>query len=244
MTKRVRILVGLLTVLAVESQGQCVVTEDKQKRVVTICQGYTAPLGLLVNRTDRKQSLSQTVYLGSEYLTYPVWQHGSLEFGNRRNAISCQIAYNLLTSQVLCQFEGDSVIRTVTPDAFTINDIHFVSQLNSKGDRTYYRVLYAGKIRLLAQYKCSLRRVEKEPYTLDQAFDGTYNRQKSFFIQRDDQPLRRVGLSRKSLLDALDGTPDKLPDYLTKKKLTIYELVDAVAYYDGFAGKSLPGKNL
>lgn len=234
MMHRFLFLTGFLTVLRLVGYGQCVISQDEQKRVVTICQRYPSPDGLLINRTDRKQVLSETVYLGSEYLTYPVWQRGSLEFANRRNALPCQLAYNVLTNQVLCQFEGDSVIREVWPDAFTINEIHFVSRVDKKRERTYYRVLYAGKTRLLARYTCSLRPTSQEPYSADRLFDGIYHRQKSFYIQRDGQPLRRVSLSRKSLLDALDDPSGKLPDYLTKKKLTIYELVDAVAFYDGF----------
>ncbi|MFC5407866.1 hypothetical protein ACFPMF_01000 [Larkinella bovis] len=229
-----RFLLGLIVSWPLVSPGQCVVTEDRQKRVVTICETYVPPSGLLINRPDRKQVLAQTTYLGSEYLTYPVWQNGSLELANHRNSIPCRIAFNLMTRQVLCQFEGDSVVRVVMPDAFTINGMHFVSLPENKTERIYYRVLYAGKTRLLAQYKCSIRRVSNEPYAAEQAFDGTYFTQKSFYLQRDNQRLRRIGLSRKSLINALDVAPGTLPAYLTKKKMNVHDLVAAVAYYDGF----------
>lgn len=224
-------LVILLALLSTLGHSQCVISQDAQQRVITTCQTYASPIGLLINRTDRKQSLSQAVFLGSEYFTYPVWQPGSLVFENR--ALPCQVAYNLMTNQVLCQFEGDSVIRTVTPDAFTINGIQFVSRMNNRSERVYYRVLYAGKIRLLAHYTCSLRRVEKEPYAQEQAFDGMYQQAKRFYIQREDQKLRHVGLSRKSLRDALADPSGPLPDHLNKKKFTPHELVSAVAHYDG-----------
>lgn len=227
------LLVGLL-VLQIVSYGQCVVSLDSQKRVVTICQTYPEPNGLLINRTDRQQGLMQTVYLGSEYLTYPVWQPGSLKVAGAQTFIPCGIAYNLLTHQVMCQFPGDSVSHVVVPEAFTVNDMHFASRLNRKGERSYYRVLYAGKTRLLAQYKCTLRPISNEPYTLDQSFDGTYLRQKSFYIQQDNELLRPVQLSRKSLLAVLDAPPARLPNSLPKNKLTVGELVSALAYYDGF----------
>lgn len=232
---RLRLLIILLSLLPVVSYGQCVVSQDEQKRVVTICQTYTDPSGLLINRTDRKQGLSQTVYLGSEYLTYPIWQIGSFKVAGSQNFIPCGIAYNLLTNQVLCQFPGDSVPHLISPEAFTINDMHFVSQLNKKAKRSYYRVLYEGKTRLLAQYNCMLRLVSNEPYTLEQSFDGTYLRKKSFYIQRQDNaPLRSVQLSRKSILDVLAVPPTRLPSNLSKKKITVNELVSALAYYDGF----------
>ncbi|AUD02636.1 hypothetical protein [Spirosoma pollinicola] len=228
------LLLVWLSVLQVVSYGQCVVSLDSQKRVITICQAYKEPTGLLINRTDRQQGLSQTVYLGSEYLTYPVWQPGSLKVVGSEKFIPCGIAYNLLINQIMCQFPGDSVSHVVSPEAFTVNDMHFVSRLNKNGDRTYYRVLYAGKTRLLAQYKCSLRQISNEPYTLEQSFDGTYLRQKSFYIQSDNEFLRPVKLSRKSLLDVLDAPLTRLPNSLPKNKLTVNELVSALTYYDGF----------
>ncbi|QDK77279.1 hypothetical protein EXU85_01185 [Spirosoma sp. KCTC 42546] len=232
---RSRLLIVLLSLLQVVSYGQCVVSQDDQKRVITICQSYTDPSGLLINRTDRKQGLSQTVYLGSEYLTYPIWQIGSFKVVGSQSFIPCGIAYNLLTNQVLCQFPGDSVPHVISPEAFTINDMQFVSRLNNKAKRIYYRVLYAGKTRLLAQYKCTFRPVSNEPYTLEQSFDGTYLRKKSFYIQQQDNtPLRPVQLSRKSVLNVLAVPPTRLPNNFSKKKITVHELVSALAYYDGF----------
>ncbi|MDB5240399.1 MAG: hypothetical protein JWP57_1024 [Spirosoma sp.] len=232
---RLRLLVVLLAMPPlVGSYGQCVVSLDEQHRVITVCQTYTEPNGLLINRTDRQQGLSRTVYLGSEYITYPVWQQGSIKEAGAPNYISCGLAYNLLTNQVFCQFPGDSVPHVVSPEAFTINDMHFVSRLNKKADRSYYRVLYAGKTRLLAQYKCTLRPVSNEPYVLEESFDGTYRRQISFYIQQDNASLKPVKLSRKSLLGVLNVPSTRLPDSLSKNKLTIAELVNALAYYDGF----------
>lgn len=231
---RLRLLMVLLVLLPMGSYGQCVVSLDDQKRVVTICQTYTEPNGLLINRTDRKQGLSQTVYLGSEYITYPIWQNGSLKEEGSPNFIPCGIAYNLVTNQVFCQFPGDSVSHVVSPEAFTINDMHFVSRPNKKADRSYYRVLYAGKTRLLVQYKCTLQPISNEPYVLQESFDGTYRRQISFYIQQDNAFLQPVQLSRKSLLSVLNVPSTKLPSSLSKKKLTINEVVNALSYYDGF----------
>ena len=137
-----------------------------------------------------------------------------------------------MTNQVICQFPGDSVIHLVSPDAFTINDMHFVSQFNNKAERLYYRVLYAGKTRLLAHYKCTLRPAPKEPYTLDQSFDGTYQQQNSFYIQQGTKSIRPVKLSRKSILKVLDDPSGKLPGFITQKILTVHELVPALVYYD------------
>jgi hypothetical protein len=229
-----RMLFSLLPLIQVACYGQCTVSMDDQKRIVTICQSYAEPNGLLINRTDRQQGMAQTVYLGSEYLTYPVWQNGSLTMSGSKTAIPCRIAFNLMTNQVICRFPEDSAIHLVAPDAFTINDIPFVSRVNGKSERAYYRVLYAGKTRLLVQYKCTLRPTNREPYALlDQAFDGIYQRQNNLYIQQNNEPIQRVRLSRKSLVTVLNAL-GKLPDYHAPKKLTVQELVAAIAYYDGF----------
>ncbi len=229
----IRLLLCLLPLVQVACYGQCTVSMDDQKRVITICQTYAEPNGLLINRTDRQQGIAQTVYLGSEYLTYPVWQDGELTMSGSKTAIPCRIAFNLMTNQVICRFSGDSAIRSVSPEVFTINGTRFISRTNGKADRIYYRVLYAGKTRLLAQYKCTLRPTAREPYTLDQSFDGMYQWQKNYYIQRNNDSMQRVRLSRKSLSTVLDAS-GKLPNYPIPKKLTVYELVAAIAYYDGF----------
>ncbi|MGA0556684.1 hypothetical protein ACO2Q8_08540 [Larkinella sp. VNQ87] len=227
-------IIALLTVAASFCHGQCIVSQDQQQRIVTICQSYVPPNGLLINRPDRQQAKTQTVFLGSEYLTYPVWQDGTLEFDGQTRSIACRLAFNLMTNQILCQFPGDSVVREIWPDAFTINAMPFVSQIDRQGKRSYFQVVYNGKTRLLAHYSCRFRREEREPYSPELLFSGRYEQRQRFFIQRDDRSLQRVTLSRKSLLQVLPDQSGKLPGYLTKSKLDLQELVDALAYYDGF----------
>ena len=231
------LLIGFLGMLFLRGHSQCVVTQDAQKRVITTCRYYDSKGGFLMNRPDRSQSMTQVTYLGSEYLTYPVWQPGTLETGDSKKPIPCLIAFNIATNVVKCRFEGDEQEYEVQPDAFTVNGMSFVSQISVKGGQTsraYYKVLYAGKTRVLKQVRSKLTVTKKEAYTLDEPYDGTFQRQKTYFIQRNNDKLRAVSLSRKSVLSVLDDPTSRLNQYLTQRKLDVFQLVNAVAYYDGF----------
>ncbi|MBD2757662.1 hypothetical protein [Spirosoma validum] len=237
MVFRSALLIGLLATLRFASYGQCVVSQDDQTRVITTCTFYEANDGLLMNRPDRIQGASHVVYLGSQYFGYPIWQAGSLEMSDPKKSIPCRIAFNLVTNEIRCQFAGDSSAYAILPDAFTINGLRFVSRVNTqtgKAERAYYMVLYAGKTRLLKQFKCSLRMRDKDVYTLDEAFNGEFVQQQTYYIQRNNGSLEPVTLSRKSVLDVLADQATILKRILTKKKLTDHELAGAVAYYDGF----------
>ncbi|RRB07736.1 hypothetical protein [Larkinella rosea] len=237
MKYRSALLSGLVTLLSSVAHSQCVVSQDAKNRVITTCQFYAPKNGLLVNRPDRSQALTQVTFLGSEYLTYPIWQDGTLESGDPKKPIPCQIAFNIATNVVKCRFEGDEQEYEVQPEAFTIHDMRFTSQLRDKGSKTsrvYYMVLYAGKTRLLKQIRSNLSVVKRDAYSLEQSFDGTFINSKTYFIQRNNERLRVVNLSRKSVLGVLKDPTSQLDNYITQRKLDVNQLVDVVAYYDGF----------
>ncbi|GAB3918985.1 hypothetical protein [Larkinella terrae] len=229
-------LVVLFALLNLSGFSQCVVSQDAQKRVITTCQYYAPKNGLLVNRPDRSQALTQVTFLGSEYLTYPIWQDGTLESGDPKKPIPCRIAFNIATNVVKCRFAGDEREYEVLPEGFTINDMRFTSQVSrkvNKTNRVYYMVLYAGKTRLLKQIRSNLSVVKRDAYSMEQPFDGTFIHSKTYFIQRNNEKLRVVNLSRKSVLGVLKDPTNQLDQYLTQRKLDDYQLVNAVAYYDG-----------
>ncbi len=237
MFSRLILLIGLVATLRLVSYGQCTVSQDDQKRVITTCKFYEANDGFLMNRSDRSQVVSQVVYLGSEYFSYPIWQNGTLEVGEARKVIPCTIAFNLVTNEIRCRFAGDSATYAVLPDAFTINGTRFINptkNVSGQVERTYYMVLYAGKTRLLKQLKCNLRIRDNDVYRLDDTFNGAFVLQQTYYIQRDNGLLTPVNLSRKSVLDVLADQAAALKQILPKNKITVNELASAVAYYDGF----------
>lgn len=227
-------LVFLLPLLSGVSFGQCTVTRDQTGRLVTTCIGYAYRGGFLMNRPDQSQAQTTTVYGGSPYLSFPIYEAGMLDFAATNQKIPCQLAFNLVTNQVLCRFNNDSLEHAVLPDAFTIGTRRFIGRSSPKGDRVYYQVLYAGKSRLLAQTRVTLQLTKRESYTMEDQFDGTYIRKERYFIERENKALQEVTPSRKSVLKALGATSHQHSLTLAKDKLTVQEMIGIVGSYDGF----------
>ena len=225
---------AVLLLLSGVSFGQCVVTTNQAGHLVTICTGYAPKDGFLMNRPDQSQSQTTTVYGGSPYLSFPIYEAGVLEFTATDRKIPCQLAFNLAANQVICRFNKDSLEYAIIPDAFTVGSRRFVRKSSPRGEQVYYMVLYTGKSRLLAQLKSTLQLTKREPYVLDDLFDGTYVRQERYFIERANKSLQEVTPSKKSVLKALAVPPTQLPVTPTKDKLTVQEMIGLVATYDGF----------
>lgn len=230
----IRRSVWLLVWLSGGSYGQCVVAKDQVGRLVTTCSRYAPKEGLLMNRPDQSQALTTTTYEGSPYLSFPIYEDGFLELGANQPPIGCKIAFNLVTNQVLCQLTGDSVGHAILPDAFRVGRGRFVCQLGPNDERVYYLILYAGKSRVLAQLETTLRLTKQEPYRLEERFDGRYSRQERYFIELAGKAAQSVSLSKKSVRKVLQVTSDQRLTSAHKNKLTVPELVGAVARYDGF----------
>jgi hypothetical protein len=227
-------LAFLLPLLSVVSFGQCTVTRDQTGHLTTTCTGYANRSGFLMNRPDQSQAQTTTVYGGSPYLSFPIYEAGVLDFAATNQKIPCQLAFNLVTNQVLCRFNNDSLEHAILPDAFTVGTRRFVSKTSLKGDRLYYQVLYAGKTKLLAQTRVTLQLTKREPYTLEDQFDGTYIRKERYFIERLNKALQEVTPSKKSVLKALGTASRQHPLTSAKDKLTVQEMIGIVSSYDGF----------
>ncbi|GAB3258508.1 hypothetical protein GCM10027347_21840 [Larkinella harenae] len=187
-----------------------------------------------MNRPDRSQAKSRTVYLGSPFLSFPVYEDGALELTATNQKIPGKIAFNLVTSQVFCQFTGDSLVHEVHPDAFVVGGRRFVRTGNNKGEQGYYQVLYAGKSRVLAQLKNTLRLTKREPYSLDVSYEGSYSRQERYFIELDGKAPRLITLSKKSVRKALGPAANRILPTTRSRQLTVPELIESIARYDGF----------
>jgi hypothetical protein len=224
----------LLALTAIAGWGQCVISRDAQGRVITTCQVRAAAhSGPLLNRPDYNTGISnQVIYLGSEYFGFPVWQDGTLRMPNATQEIRCKIAYNLVTRQVLCRLNGLPQEQIVRPETFTMNDVRFVLRDSQKANRPYLMVLYDGKTKFFKQLRCRFRPNRNEAYDEAYAFDGYYEQQSTYFLQRPNEKPRAVSLSRKAILDALGDPAGKLSTYLTRKEVTPDELVAALTLLD------------
>ncbi|WP_128548242.1 hypothetical protein [Larkinella soli] len=226
----------LLLAPATSVLSQCTVTKDDRGRVVTICRNRTEPDGLLLNRVDRNTGIGRpVVYLGSEYLTYPVWQEGTLELGPTGRTLSCRMAFNVVTNQLSCLFPDSPQQQTAFPETFSLGGARFIRAGAGSGKRgkgVYYHLLYDGPTRLLKYIRCSLRVGRTAGFSEQDAFDGFFERQNVYFVGSENRRLRPVRLSRKSVLRALEEPAGRLASYLKKEKLNEDELIDALRFHD------------
>ncbi|ADB36919.1 hypothetical protein Slin_0862 [Spirosoma linguale DSM 74] len=225
----------LLTLLYSISYSQCRVWQDESRRIITSCQGdKPTKSSFLLNRLDRGQAPGELVYLGNPFLTYPIYQEGTLELTPNQPVIHCQLAFNLVDHQVRCLLPGDSIERAVFPDAFTVNGRRFIARAGSIGHRSYDEVLYTGKSKVLVRHRATLTVFHKEPYQFDEPFDGAYTQNKRYFIELEGQPMQEVDLFKKSVLKILGKASKLNGSGKLSNKLTPTELIGAVASYDGF----------
>jgi hypothetical protein len=191
-------------------------------------------------------SALQKVYLGSPYLSFPVWQPGTINVDGKGEDVPCQIAYNLFTDEIRCRFPDSGKEIPVAPVAFTVNGVAFVSTpIDYLGNmaRRYYAVFNAGPTRFLVNY----RRQFADSFTRSEhrearSFDGVYVSVERYFIQKDNATPLEIKLTTESLLKALPEKAPQLRQRLRSKTLTKDEVVGALVYYDELMKGEVGGK--
>lgn len=202
------------------SYGQCTITQDSTGLIVTTCRGTSSTLR----------------YLGSEFLTFPIWQYGTLALGNTGRQISARICYNVYTNQVFSQLD-DSTTTEVFPDEFTINGASFIKQSldgSARHATTYYLLRYPGKTKLLESIKCKISPVSTpfDQFGSIAPYYAQYKKQSSYYVQKGDANLKLIDLTKRSLVGALHEQAEALNGFITQDKLTMHELINVLAYYD------------
>ncbi len=189
--------------------------------------------------TSFRTKAGTTTYLGSEYLTFPIWQPGTMTLGSTGREISCRLCYNIYTDQLLYQLE-DSTVRQVFPDEFSINSALFIKQsLDGSARRraSFYLVRYAGSgaAKLLEHAKCLFLTASEYPFQYQDGrppYDGYYKIESNYYIQKESDRLQLVDLTKKSFLTALFTEPYRQAPSISKEQLTVHEAIGVVAYYD------------
>lgn len=229
---RYLLFLGFVSLSTSAGFAQCIASLDAKQRVITTCQLPYSDI-----RNPIKLPRGQATYLGSEYVSFPFWQPGTLKLGASNREVSCKISYNLVTQEVKCQLDTTaSQETTVMPDAFTINGVDFIryaNQPNSAAPAFYGTVLYAGPTKLLKKMQRKLQMTEPvDGYNKAEEFNGYYETLTSYFIQKEDKRLIPVSLTKKSILAALSDRSDQVSAKLTAKKISVDELVNVLKHYD------------
>jgi TonB family protein len=215
------------------SQGQVTVFQDHKGQLMTRGDIYGA--GVL-NAT----AYNQYTYQGSPFLTFPIWQKGTVQVDKYGKEIPAELAYNLVTNEILYRSPGDSAVQIITPETFTILDTRFIRpQENLPGTRyrTYFTILHNGQTKFL---KSLTGRLEgrnsadavRNGYDLDASISGTFHFKTDYYIQKGQAKPELVNLTKRDILSVLYEQADKLATKLPTKKLTVGNVSDVLRAYD------------
>lgn len=221
-----------LSMFCLTSQGQILVYQEKDGHIFTTMDVYGASS---TNATHNKITL-----LGSPFFTYPVWQAGQVKLDKSGKVLSCQLAYNLNTNDVLCRFAGDSTVQTITPEVFSINGTEFMrkrGELAGMDYQLYYSIIHNGPTKLLRSLSSQLEALNSaESISIRQYKDlnirDKYRIITKYFIQKGESVPTLVTLSRKSLLEALADQAVGLNTKIPARQLTTTDVIDILNTYD------------
>ncbi|GAB3696192.1 hypothetical protein GCM10027592_19000 [Spirosoma flavus] len=220
--------VGLLVSASLRGYGQCIVYKDADQQIVTTCEFYNA------KGKSATAAYRQETYLGSPFLTYPVWQKGSIQVKKQDKVLPCDLAYNVVSNEVMCRFEGDTTPVVMTPEFFTINGSDYTRQPTKR----YTTVLYNGKTKLLMSQSRQIEAIHNYGFTKNKDIIGAYQTTTKYYIQKLDSKLEGSKLSKKSILSLLASQHDKLKDRLPTDQLSVNDVIEVLKYYDSLENNS------
>ena len=221
--------------------GQLTVYQDEKGQVLTSVDNYSTGM----QYSSPTATHTRTTFLGSPFFTFPVWQPGTIQLDKSGKELSCQLAYNLVSNEVLCRFDGDSAVQTVTPEFFTINNTTFIrlqDKVAGLAYRTYFSLLHDGPTRLWMSLDCQLKplnsaEIVKDRTYLDVTIRGIYRTYPKYYIQRGDRELTLVDLTKKSFLKAFPDYTASLESRIPDKDIAVNDAIGAVTYYDSLVAE-------
>ncbi|GAB4041024.1 energy transducer TonB [Spirosoma gilvum] len=209
--------------------SQFTVYQNESGQVFTTFDTYSSG----INASAR----TQTTYQGSPFLTYPVWQPGTVLLDKHGKQVDAELAYNLVTNEVLYRFPGDSTVKIITPETFTINSDRFIhpqGTVSATNFRPYLLVLSDGKTKLLKGITRHLRAYGRlDSYRKDIYTTGAYITKIDYYIQKGEAKPELINLAKSNtILAVLYEQADKLKAQLPAKTLTPEALIDVLGYYN------------
>ncbi len=226
----------LFIMLVQQTHGQIAVYQDKKGQILTTTDAYATG-----RQYATTASHTQVTFLESPFFTFPVWQEGNVQLDKSGKELACQLAYNLVTNEVLCRFAGDSAVKVITPEVFTINNTKFFRLQNSIAGldyRTYFSLLHNGPTKLWMSLSSKIEPRNsaeeiKSRYYKDLNIQGIYRTKTKYYIQKENAGPKLINLSKKSLLDALADQSQALDSKISStQQLTTNDIIDLLNYYD------------
>lgn len=221
---RLFLCLALLSLVRSKTYGQITIYQDQKGQVFT--RGGISPKAYL-----------NLPYRDSPFLSFPIWQKGTIWLDEHSEPLPCELAYNLVSNEVLCRFPGDSTVKTATPEVFVVNGTPFFRQQNkllSIDYRLYTTPLHDGPTKLLLSLTKRIERYSatNNGYTKEMEIGGAYILQQNYYIRKGDAKPELILLTKNSVLAVLHEQADKLAKRLPAKRLTTADVVTALVFYD------------
>ncbi|QMW05034.1 hypothetical protein [Spirosoma foliorum] len=231
----IRLVLLLCTLSVLKTYGQIVVYKDDKGQILTKSDSYASG-----RQTATTATYTQVTFLESPFYTFPVWQEGKVQLDKSGKELDCELAYNLVTSEVLCKFAGDSAVKVITPELFTINNTKFVRLQNSIAGldyRTYFSIVHNGPTKLWTSLTSQLEprnsaEEVKTRYYKDLNIQGIYRVKTKYYIQKGDREPKLINLSKKLLLEAFADQAQALESKIPNRQLTTNDVIDIINVYD------------
>ena len=179
---------------------------------------------------------NQAMYLGSQYLTYPAWQHGVIRTGTPGRNLYCELAYDLVNNSVMCRFNGDPKVNYPVVNSFIISGMEFVRQVDEVQGTDYQLyaiVVHKGPTQLLKSLSNRLiMYAASNGYEKNEEFTGVYQTTIKYHIRKGNDRPQLIELTRKSVVRVLHEQAGKITALLPAGKLTVANVVEALTLYD------------
>ncbi|GAB3893072.1 hypothetical protein [Spirosoma agri] len=230
---RLALFVSALCLSVPEAYSQFTVSQNEKGQLLTTVDVYGPGK---INAT----SYNKITYLGSPFLNYPVWQPGTIQIDRSGKEIPCQLAYNLVTNEVLFRFDETSAVKIITPDLFKINDTEYIRQ-NDKSlgvdHHLYVTTIHNGPTQLLT---CVTKRLANlnsseavnNTYNRDLNVEGIYRTKTTYYIRKGDARPELISLTKKSLLEIFREQAQQLANRIPDKALTTLDIIHVINAYD------------
>lgn len=228
-------LILLLGVTSIRLYGQLTIYQDETGQILTKIDSYASDVKNASGLVSPHHT--QVIYAGSPFLNFPIWQPATMRLDEHGQDMTCELAYNVVTNEVLCRFAGDPVVSIITPAIFTIGNETYVRQINKLvglNHYSYFKTLHSGPTTLLA----SLSKRLKANYSGDSGYDkelayaGSYQTTTNYYVRKGNALPEPLGLSKKSLSQVLYEQGEQIAARLPDKQLTTQQVVQVLTYYD------------
>lgn len=186
-------------------------TNQEKSQIINAVGGGSHP-GVMIRTIDnRYEGLRGTPYFLSG------WSNGQIAMTDGRRYVNVPVKFDAFRQALILlrpKVGNDSIIidrRTVNrfeltgPEGqlYAFRNYPDVMLPDDMGDGGYFLVLYEGNTTLLKRIAKTLQKADyKQPYSVDVRYDSFENAH-AYYILKPNQPLAKVKLSKKSLLDAL-----------------------------------------